>query len=107
MQRTNQFLDACRYKNEWAGGSVVYPSTGFSSYNLGISAKTDFVDGDVVNGDKIVYVQGCFLYRTFETPHHSYFCYFYKHGITKIQNLSICDNGHYADYNHTSAYHTY
>jgi len=59
--------------------------------------KDDFVDADIAKGEKIIIVQGCFSYRTFNAPHHSYFCYFYRQGFTKIQNLNICQSGHDAD----------
>lgn len=91
------YMEGCRNAKEWQGGSVAYPSTGFSSYNLNTKTKDDFVDEAITKGDKIVFFRGCFLYQSFDAPRHSYFCYFYKQGQTKIQNLNICTTGHYAD----------
>jgi hypothetical protein len=96
-QRLSLYLERCKNTNEWPGGSVAYPSTGFSTYNFSLKTKDDFVDEAITKGDKLVVLQGCFLYRTFEAARHSYFCYFYKKGQTKIQNLNICTSGHYAD----------
>ena len=96
-QRSAIGMSQCKSDNKWQGGSVVYPATGFSSYSLFSKTKDDFVDDPLIKGDKIFIVQGCFLYRTFDTPHHSYFCYFYKTGLSKIQNLNICPGGHDAD----------
>jgi hypothetical protein len=90
-------LQQCKSTEKWSGGSVIYPSTGSGNYTLFVKSKDDFVDDAVVKGNKMVVVQGCFLYRTFERPHHSYFCYFFKGGQTKIQNLNICNSGHDAD----------
>jgi hypothetical protein len=92
-----QYMTACKKQTTWRGGSVVYPSTGFSIYNLNTKTKDDLVDDAITKGDKVIFLQGCFLYRAFDAPRHSYFCYFYKHGFTKIQNLNICPSGHYAD----------
>jgi hypothetical protein len=91
------YMETCKATMDWKNGSVAYPSTGFSSYNLSAKSKEDFVDDATIKGEKIIFFQGCFLYRSFDLPRHSYFCYFYKQGMTKIQNLNICPGGHYAD----------
>ena len=51
----------------------------------------------MIKGEEIIIVDGCFLYRTFDKPRHSYFCYFYKQGISKLESLNICFSGHHAD----------
>lgn len=91
------YMNTCKGTKEWTGGSVIYPSTGFSTYNLNLKSKDDLVDDSVTKGDKLIVVQGCFLYRSFDVARHSYFCYFYKQGQSKIQNLNICASGQYAD----------
>lgn len=96
-RKVGEYLEACKANKEWQAGSVVYPSTGFSTYNLNAKTKDDFVDEAITKGDKLILFQGCFLYRSFDVPRHSYFCYFYKQGQTKFQNLNICPGGHYAD----------
>jgi hypothetical protein len=97
--KINNYMKACRNNKEWQGGSVVYPmATAIGpGYNLFVKSNEDFVDEAIVRGDKIIVVQGCFWYTTIELPKHTYFCYFYKHGVTKIQNLNICASGHDAD----------
>jgi hypothetical protein len=95
--KISQYLEACKAIRETRVGSVVYPSTGFSSYTLNAKTKDDFVDEAIAKGDKMIFFQGCFLYKTFDAPRHSYFCYFYKQGQSKSQNLNICAGGHYAD----------
>jgi hypothetical protein len=97
QQATSVYMEACKAQMQWSGGSVIYPTTGFSTYNLNTKSNDDVVDQTITSGDKLIYVQGCFLYRTFDAPRHSYFCFFYKQGQTKIQNLNICPTGHYAD----------
>jgi hypothetical protein len=99
--KIQNYLKACREKTDWQGGGVVYPTTasgfGGGGYTLNIKSKDDFVDDAVAKGEKLVIVQGCFVYRTADIPRHSYFCYFYRQGFSKIQNLHICASGHYAD----------
>jgi len=97
-QRTRAGIQNCINTKQWAGGSVAFPSTGFSNFSFFTKTKDDFVDDTILKGTKTVVVQGCFLYRTFDAPHHSYFCFFYKGGgVTRIQNLNICSGGHAAD----------
>jgi hypothetical protein len=90
-------MNACKAKKDWEGGSVIYPSTGFAFYNFTTTTTDTFVDELTTKGAKIIVMQGCFLYRTFDAPRHSYFCYYYQEGRSKTQNLSICSHGHFAD----------
>jgi hypothetical protein len=57
----------------------------------------DQVDEDVVTGKKLLFIQGCFAYRTFGKVRHTAFCFFYREGQTKPENLNTCLGGHYAD----------
>jgi hypothetical protein len=99
--KIQNYLSECKKLTAWAGGSVVYPTAGGTLGNAGFqySIKTppEFVTDGVVKGNETIIVQGCFGYRTSDIERHSYFCYFYKHDTTKIQNLNICSSGHYAD----------
>ncbi len=91
------YMNACKNTKHWLGGSVIYPSIGFSAYSLNTKTNDDFIDENFTKDERSMIVQGCFLYRTFDLPRHSYFCYFYKQGYTKPQNLNICVSGHDAD----------
>lgn len=91
------YLNGCLKYAPGSAGSVVYPSTGFSSYFLIAKSQPNLVDDAVIKGEKLIFVQGCFAYKTFDILRHTYFCYFYKQGQTKPQNLNICSTGHYAD----------
>jgi hypothetical protein len=91
-------MNICKATEKWQGGSVVYPYTGSrSSYVLNTKNIADFVDEDFTKGNKLMVVQGCFLYKTFNLPRYSHFCYFYKQGYSKPQNLNICHSGQDAD----------
>ncbi len=90
-------LNNCRATDSVPGGQVVFPSTGFSAYNLTLTIPNQTIDQETIDGDKTLIVQGCFLYRSFKVIRHSYFCYFYRAKVTKPDNLNICTAGHYAD----------
>jgi hypothetical protein len=94
--RVSRALARCRANDTISGGQVVFPSTGFSSYNLAIT-NHEPIDQELVDSQKTLIVQGCFLYRSFSVIRHSYFCYFYRSKTSKPENLSICLAGHYAD----------
>jgi hypothetical protein len=97
--KLQNYAMSCKNTREWQGGSVIYPTTGGfgGGYTLSVKTKDDFVDEPLTKGEKFLLLQGCFLYQTFDAPRHSYFCYFYKQGFTRIQNLNICLSGHHAD----------
>jgi hypothetical protein len=83
------------------GLQVVYPNTGFSAYQIHFDTSKApgivIVDDDMIAGKTIFKVQGCFVYRTIETIHHSAFCYFYQGNYTSLPNLNICNVGNAAD----------
>jgi hypothetical protein len=92
VSQLNSYVHTCRNSQWGGGGSMVFPTTaGFASgYNLTTKSNDDLVDDAVVQGSKTVFVQGCFRYKTLDIPKYTYFCYFYKAGVTKIHNLNIC-----------------
>jgi hypothetical protein len=94
--KTTLAMQNCRAKDDLKQGQVVFPSTGFSAYNLSLTIDKA-MDQETIDGQKTLLVQGCFLYRTFNVVRHSYFCYFYRAQKTKPDNLNICLAGHYAD----------
>jgi hypothetical protein len=97
MAETVKNINACLALSPITGAQVVYPSTGFSGNQLTVSFDKNLIDADVVSGEKIIGVNGCFVYETFSTPHHSTFCFFYKTGVTNMPNMNFCPTGAYAD----------
>jgi hypothetical protein len=98
-QRVNDFIGKCKAMWKPDQASVVYPSVGLSaaSYALTKTMQKSDIDDDVVSGAKTIVFSGCFSYRTTETIHRSWFCYFYKAGKTENANWSICTTGNGAD----------
>ena len=97
LNRMTTYANACKGHAKWDGGSVVYPLSGFNTYTLTSTLKDPLITEDFIKRKRILLVQGCFLYRTFDLPKHSYFCYFFDPQSTKIGNLNICTIGHDAD----------
>ena len=95
--RVSIALNNCRAADSLPAGQVVFPSTGFSAYNLTAPIPNQTLDQETIDGEKTLILQGCFLYRSFKVIRHSYFCYFYRAKVSKADNLSICTAGHYAD----------
>ena len=97
VQRIFTYFQNCQTNATLQFGQVVFPATGFSSYNLSSQIPAETIDQDLIDGKKALIIQGCFLYKSFNVLRHSYFCYFYKAAQTKAANLNICLIGHYAD----------
>ena len=98
-QRINDFIRECKKMWRPQQATVVYPSVGLSaaSYNLTTTLDKSLVDEAVVSGDKTIYFSGCFSYKTTETIHRSWFCYYFKNGKTPISTWNICQSGNGAD----------
>lgn len=95
--RVSIALYNCRVAESLSAGQVVFPSTGFSAYNLTSTISNQTFDQETIDVEKTLIVQGCFLYRSFKVIRHSYFCYYYRAKFSKPDNLNICTAGHYAD----------
>jgi hypothetical protein len=87
----------CRRMEPIEGAQVVYPSTGFGGNQYHTTIDKSLVDDQVIKGDKLIVIVGCFSYITFDLPHHSASCFFYKGGTTKGPELNFCAHGSYAD----------
>lgn len=93
----SQYMKRCFATPSRENAGVVYPSTGFGGSTLSITYKGNLVDQAMVDSKKLLIIQGCFAYRTFEKVHHSAFCYFWRSDTSKAPNLNICANGNNAD----------
>jgi hypothetical protein len=79
-------------------GQVIYPTSGFGTgFEFSTEFAADKIDQAVIDGDKLLVVQGCIAYDTFSVTKHSTFCYYFKNKITKPDRLNICANGSDAD----------
>ncbi len=92
------FVQKCRATPTRIGAQVLFPSVGLGT---GFSFTTTFpkekIDQEVIRGNKVLIAVGCLAYDTAGKTHHSTFCYFFKNGTTKPDNLNLCFNGNTAD----------
>ncbi|HMG77814.1 MAG TPA: hypothetical protein VK591_03970 [Xanthobacteraceae bacterium] len=97
--KINAFIGKCKIMWKPDQAAVIYPSVGLSAANYTLKRVMDKSDIDdaVISGAKIIFFTGCFAYKTTETIHRSWFCYFFKAGKTDIGNWNICQTGNGAD----------
>ena len=97
-RHTMRFWEHCRSKSYTNSGQVIYPNSGLARmYTLTTQLDRHEVTEAVVAGERVVFVQGCFVYQTAQTVHLSSFCYYYQAGVTKIASLNFCLFGQYTD----------
>jgi hypothetical protein len=98
-RRIDNFIAKCKTMWKPFQATVVYPSSGGigSGYVLTKTLLKDSIDDDVIEGTKMIVISGCFVYRTVQTIHRSWFCYFYRNGRTKPAAWYICLSGNGAD----------
>jgi hypothetical protein len=97
LRKMSEYFEKCKNSRNMIVGQVVFPTSGFSTYNLSIKSDPSFITQELLDGEKILVVQGCFLYESFNAFRHTYFCYFYNSKRSKTSNLSICAIGDSAD----------
>jgi hypothetical protein len=86
------FAEQCQNSSQWSGGIVVYPTFDSpKSYLASFKLPDDLVDNDVARGQKLVLVQYCFRYRSFDIPRHSLVCYYYRKGVSVRNSLNLCE----------------
>jgi hypothetical protein len=90
----------CKNRAPTPGSQVVNPSNGGitgGGYQMRGTLGKSLIDKDVISGNKVIYVVGCFAYQTFAVSHHSSFCFFYKAGVSSLPNMNFCAFGNDAD----------
>jgi hypothetical protein len=96
LAETTKFIEQCKVMWHPSQAQVIYPTTN-SKYNLGARIDAPEIDDEVVSGEGVIVISGCFSYETIQTIHRSWYCYYYKSGVTKPQNWNICTTGNGAD----------
>jgi len=86
------------------GLGVVYPTSGFSNYQLHFDTGQEpgpqtkiIADDSMTAGHSIFKIQGCFVYRSVGAIHHTAFCFYYQANFTLLPNMNICTVGNAAD----------
>ena len=76
----------------------MYPS-GPMDYDFGSSTDELPITSDIMSGKEILYIEGCFAYKTFEREHKSQYCFMLvpKGSDPKQWKFADCIRGNSAD----------
>jgi hypothetical protein len=96
LNEMSKFIEQCKMMWHPNQAQVIYPMTN-NEYNLSHQIDASEINDDVVSGENVILVYGCFSYETIQTIHRSWYCYYFKSGVTKPQNWNICATGNGAD----------
>jgi hypothetical protein len=95
--KVNAAFKGCAAATTLRSGQVVFPTVANTTNNLGLTTNDEFVDQAIMDGEKTIIVDGCFVYKSFDVIRHSYFCFFFNNKKTKREGLNYCENGAGAD----------
>ena len=93
-----QIEGVCKQVGANGDGLVVYPS-GPLDYDFGSSIDELAITPQIMNGSQILYIEGCFAYRTMEAEHKSQYCFMLvpKGSDPKEWKFVDCIRGNTAD----------
>jgi len=99
MTRINDFIAQCKIQWIPTQKGVVFPAgPTSSSYELTKPLDTSFIDQDIIDGTKFIFIDGCFNYKSAGGIHRTSFCYYFSNAKkTKPTNWNICGIGNDAD----------
>ncbi len=95
--KVEAYFKGCKTATTLRSGQVVFPTVANTANNLGLTTKDEFVDQAIIDGEKTIVVDGCFIYKSFDIVRHSYFCFYFNNNKTKRDGLNYCENGAGAD----------
>ena len=94
------FTNATCYSARPVGrGLVVYPGSAKDYTNI-LILPDDSWDANILSGELILYVTGCFTYESISSIHHSAYCFYLKpepHRAPETWNFYDCGSGNFAD----------
>jgi hypothetical protein len=97
MSRILSDTEACFTKQSRADAWVAYPTIGLGSYWLITKFDKALIDQNVIDNKSTLFLDGCFIYSSFEQTRHSAFCFFFNSKTTKPESLNFCLSGNRAD----------
>jgi len=105
VARIEKLKDICMSENNMNQNRIAYPTTGFGGYQMTIDTANDLIqpnnrfitDKGLLDAEKIITFNGCFVYFTGKKIRHSSFCFFYHAKQTVMPNLNICTVGNASD----------
>ena len=97
--KVEDFIGKCKIAWKPTQAQVVFPTGGGlgNGYALNKTIKATEIDQDVIDGNKSLIVDGCFVYESTNIIHFSSFCYYFTAKRTEPQNWNICVSGNDAN----------
>jgi hypothetical protein len=93
-----EYVAKCRTTQPVIGAQVVFPTTGFSSYNTSRVIEEILIDWNLLYGTSLLYITGCYVYNTLGVTHRTSFCFWFQNGPKMTpQSWVFCPTGNYAD----------
>jgi len=83
QEDVHKSLERCLARKLSKEDSAVYPATGFNNYRMYVNIDKDIIDWDVIYGKKILVLEGCFVYETFQKFTEARSAIFIKQGLLK------------------------
>ena len=97
-QKVDTNLKFCLGTPSQKFGQVIFPTGGFGEgFEFTVSFDGSKIDQAVIDGQKVIVVQGCLAYESFGATRHSAFCYFFDNKSSALEHLNICSGGSSAD----------
>lgn len=88
--------DICKEVRTAPGADVIYPQQP-QGYRLIFELPATFITDDIINGTTLLVFRMCFAYASIGKTHHASFCYFYRSGVSTIDQWNICTAGNHTD----------
>jgi hypothetical protein len=93
--------DICSKTTASNTGQTFFPS-GRGEFDYNVTENGFKLSREIISGDKLVFVHGCFAYRTFEKERKSEWCFIFEpgfdpatHNVIAVRSL-MCPYGHSA-----------
>jgi hypothetical protein len=96
-RRVADYVGKCFGTAPPKGYTVVFPTTGFSSYTGMKEIPGASIDWDVMYGVKFIVLTGCYVYITNNETRRTTFCNFFQNGRTSARSWAFCPTGNYAN----------
>ena len=94
--KSDNFVKECRSRKPKMGSQVIYPSAS-AGYIFNTRFDSSLITDKVISGEKILMVNGCLIYTSFEQTRHSSFCYYFVNGQSRPGEWNLCTSGNEAD----------
>jgi hypothetical protein len=91
--KVEAYFKGCRAATTLRSGQIIFPTVSSAANSMKLTTVEGFVDQAVLDGEKTVIIDGCFVYKSLDTIWHSYFCFSFNGKKSKSDARNYCDKG--------------